>query len=112
MGATISKDGRYYICAGSNNLSVFDMTDNEFKQKKKVKLRHIEHHVTSLDFNDQSQKVLVTTLNEKIQLHSIDPEETKSVTIKVQEKESVLYLLGTQTFFICIASELASSFSI
>ena len=98
MGATISGDGRYYIWGGSNTLSVFDLENDDFKLHKKVKLKNIEHHLTSLDYNDQTQKVLVTTLNEKIQLHSIDPEVKKSVTIKVQEKESILFLFGKSSW--------------
>lgn len=98
MGATISDDGRYYICGGSHALSVFDLDNGDFALHKRVKLKSIEHHITSLDYNDQIQKVLVTTLNEKIQLHSIDPEVTKHTTIKVQEKESVLFLFGKYLF--------------
>ena len=94
MGATISKDGRYYICGGSHTFSVYNLEYDDFKLHKNVKLKNIEHHLTSLDYNDYTQKVLLATLNEKIQLHSIDPEVKKSITIKMQEKESVLFLFG------------------
>lgn len=49
--------------------------------------------MTAIDYSDSTQKILVTTLNEKIQVHSIDPEVTKHEVIKIKDNPSGHFLL-------------------
>lgn len=74
-------------------LSVFDSKEGEYKLHKSIKLRNIAHHLTAIDYNDNTQKMLVTTLNEKVQLHSIDPEVSAFETIKIKDNPSGHFLL-------------------
>ena len=60
---------------------------------KTLKLRNIAHHVTSIDYNENLGKILISTLNEKVQMHSVDPEVTKFDTIKIKKGNSGHFLL-------------------
>jgi hypothetical protein len=74
-------------------MSVMDSKSGEYKVHKSMKLRNIAHHITAIDYNDSNEKILVTTLNEKIQVHSIDPEVTKHDVIKIKDSPSGHFLL-------------------
>lgn len=89
----MSKDGRYYICGGKKYLSVFDCMDDQYKLKKTIKLKNMAHHMTAVDYNEYTQKMIVTTLNEKVQMHSIDPEQPRVDILKVKDNPSGHFLL-------------------
>mmetsp|Transcript_4850 Transcript_4850/g.4597 ORF Transcript_4850/g.4597 Transcript_4850/m.4597 type:complete len:130 (+) Transcript_4850:146-535(+) len=92
-GSAISQDGRYYIVGGKEHLSVFDSISGEYKLKKTAKLKNIAHHLTSLDYNDYSQKILVTTLNEKVQVHNLNLEEEDVSIMKLRDNPAGHFLL-------------------
>ncbi|CAI2383994.1 unnamed protein product [Moneuplotes crassus] len=92
-GSAISRDGRYYIVGGRNYLSVFDSITGEYQLKKSCKLSNIAHHLTSIDYNDYSQKILVTTLNEKVQIHNLELDVEEASYMKLKECPAGHFLL-------------------
>lgn len=74
-------------------MSVFDSKKGDYELVKTVKLKQIQHHLTSVDYSDATQKVIVSTLSEKIQIHSIDPEVNQIEKIKLRESPSGHFLL-------------------
>jgi hypothetical protein len=73
-------------------LSVFDSKKGDYELVKSVKLKQIQHHLTSVDYSDATQKIIVSTLNEKIQLHSVDPEVSQTEKFKLRERPSGHFL--------------------
>lgn len=63
------------------------------KPHKSIELSKIFHHATALDYNQNSEKILVSTLNEKIQIHSINSEVKDYDVIKIKEEASGHFLL-------------------
>lgn len=76
---------------GSNLARYSNSTDP--KPYKSIKLKKIAHHLTAIDYNSNTQKILVGTLNEKVQLHSIDPEVSKYDIVKIRDAPSGHFLL-------------------
>lgn len=74
-------------------VSIFDSISGEYKLLKSMNLKNIAHHLTSIDYNDTTRKILITTLNEKIQVHSIDPENKEVGIIKLRDHPAGHFLL-------------------
>ena len=78
---------------GKNLVSVFDSLSGEYKLVKKMTLKNITHHLTSLDYNDYTQKILVGTLNEKVQILSADKDNDKIEVLKLRDNPAGHFLL-------------------